>query len=94
MRQPVENRAQVFADDSADFAGVSHHILERAVLAKPLGRCFRADLGDSWNVVDRIAGKREQIEHLIRGNAKFCHHRLLIEPFVAHRVHERDTGLD
>ncbi len=75
LRQPVERRAQVLADDAGDLARVLDHGVERAVLREPLRRRLRPDLRHARHVVDGVAGEREQIEHLIGAHAELGERR-------------------
>ena len=55
---------------------------------------FGPDLGHAGNVVDRIAGERQQIEHLVRAHVELRAHARLVERLVAHRVDHPDARRD
>ena len=57
-----------------------------AVLREPLRRRLRTDLRHAGNVVDGVAGEREQVEHLVGAHAELREHAGLVERLVAHRV--------
>jgi phage baseplate assembly protein W len=94
LRQPVERLAQVVADDATDSRRFLDHVVERAVLHEPLRRCLGADLGHAGNVVDRVAGQRQQVEHLVGTHAELREHARFVERLVAHRIDELDARPD
>jgi hypothetical protein len=65
--------------------------VERSVLVQPLGGGLRAHLGHTRNVVDAIAGQRQQIEHLIGAHAKLVDDTGLVERLACHGVDERNV---
>ena len=94
LRQPVDRLPQVLADDALDLRRRRDHAFERAVLGDPLRRRLRADLLDAGNVVDRIADEGEVVDDPLGRNAELGGDALDVEPLVAHRVDERDVGVD
>jgi hypothetical protein len=93
-RQPRQRLAQVLAHRAADLARVLDDRVERTVLADPLAGGLRADLLDARHVVDGIADERQVIDDPLRRHAELLLHARGVEPFVAHRVDERDVLVD
>jgi hypothetical protein len=89
--QPGQRAPQVVADDAWNLRGARDDVVETAVLIQPFGRGLRANLRHAGDVVDTVAGEREQVEHLIGTHAEFPDHTFVVERLVAHRVHARDA---
>ena len=67
---------------------------EIAIFENKLGAGLEADAGDARNIVDRIAGQRLDIDHLVRGNAEFLDDLGFADLAVLHGVEERDAVAD
>ncbi len=64
---------------------------EAPVLADELRRALLADAGNSGNVVDAVSHQRENVRHLSGRNPELVPDSFGIEPFVLHRVDDRDV---
>ncbi len=67
--------------------------LEVAELVDQLGRGLDADAGHARHVVDRVAGQRLDVDHLLGPDAELLHHLLRPDRPAVHRVqHARRPG--
>ncbi len=81
--------AQALADLAADLVCVRDHAIQGGVFGQPLGGGFRTAFGHARHVVDGIAGKRKEIDDLVRSHAEFFHYPGAVHECVAHGVDQR-----
>ena len=94
LRQPVQRLAQVLAGGTLHRRRGGQHALERTILGDPLRGRLRPDLLDAGHVVDRVADQRQVVDDALRRNAELGDDAGRVEPFVAHRVDQRDVLAD
>ena len=63
-------------------------------MIQPLGRGFRAHLGNARDVIDAIPGEGQQVDDLLRIHPKLFPHPRLIQGGIGHGVHQRHLGGD
>ena len=64
-----------------DLAGVRQQLFERAVLRDQIAGALLADARHAFDVVDRVAHQREDVDHLLRRHAE-----LLLHPSASYQV--------
>ncbi|EKE16767.1 MAG: hypothetical protein ACD_10C00811G0001 [uncultured bacterium] len=93
-RQKGQMVAQVLPDNAANFIGMRHDFIQRAVLRQPFQRCLRAAFGDAGDAVNGVADQRQIIDDLARRDAEFGLDTGFVEQLVAHRVVPADERAD
>ena len=94
LRQPVECGAQILADRAADSGSVGDNTVERLVLSQPFDGSFRTNLGDTGNVIDRIADQRQIIDDALGRHTEFGDDTCTIELLVTHRIDQHHIVVD
>ena len=86
--------SKALADLPRHFLGPCHDLIKAAELIQPLGRGFRAHLGNARDVIDAIPGEGQQVDDLLRIHPKLFPHPGLIQRGISHGVHQRHLGGD
>ena len=77
-----------------DLGGAFEQRVEVAIFPDQLGAGLDADAGDARHVVDAVAGKRLDLDHLVRPDAELLDHFGLADRLVLHGVEHHDLGRD
>ena len=94
QRQLRQRGAQVFPDLSTHLIRVFHYPIKGVIGGQPLGRSLGAALGHAGYVVDAVAGKRQEVDDLLRSHAELGEYAIAAHHRVTHGVDQGDLVAD